>query len=457
MEFRLLGSFQARHGGIPVQLRARRQERRLLAILLLDAGHTVTADRLAELLWDVDDKAMHRGTVHTYMARLRAALRPYDVPVVTQGDGYAVDVDGHTLDISEFEGLVGRVHRASDRGERLQLCDAALDLWRGELLADLFDDRLRERLGRYLDEQRTTLHETRAEAMLELGRPAQVVTDVEPLVDVLPTRERLVAILMTALYRCGRPGDALREYQRCERAMTGNLDLTPGPDLQNLREQIERGDPRLDRPVTPVYQVRVRDQWLPWSVGGHPALDFCNTFAGWGGPRTPGDEWLRSYATLATWLGYADLAEEHVVSRLIWQARQSPVEASSILDEARKLRTYLYASLTHRDDAHAFEVVGRYATAAAKLASFVRDQTGLGRWRVSLRQAGLRLPVHAVALASTELLGDARRYTVQACESPMCGWLFLDDSGRRRWCSVSTCAPRSETGRRLCGTLTTAS
>jgi DNA-binding SARP family transcriptional activator/predicted RNA-binding Zn ribbon-like protein len=457
MEFRLLGSFQARHRGIPVQLRARRQERRLLAILLLDAGHVVTADRLAELLWDADDGATRRGTVQTYVGRLRAALRPYDIAVVRQGDGYAIDVDGHTIDISEFERLVGRVHRATDRGEQLRLCGAALELWRGELLADLFDDRLRNRLGRYLDEQRTTLHETRAEAMLELGHHAQVVTDVEPLVEELPTRERLVAILMTALYRCGRPGDAIREYRRCERAMAGSLDLTPGPDLQNLCGQIERADPRLDRPVTPVYQVRVRDQWLPWSVGGHPALDFCNTFAGWGGPRTPGDEWLRSYAALATWLGYADLADEHVVSRLIWQARQNPLEASSILDDARNLRSYLYASLTNRDDAHAFEVVGRYATAAAKLASFVRDQTGLGRWRLPLRPAGLRLPVHAVALAATELLGDARRYTVRACESPMCGWLFVDDSGRRRWCAVSTCSPQSETGRQHCGALATAS
>ncbi|MFF0433337.1 CGNR zinc finger domain-containing protein [Streptomyces sp. NPDC004327] len=31
------------------------------------------------------------------------------------------------------------------------------------------------------------------------------------------------------------------------------------------------------------------------------------------------------------------------------------------------------------------------------------------------------------------------RLTLRACPSPDCGWLFLDESGRRRWCSLATC------------------
>jgi DNA-binding SARP family transcriptional activator/predicted RNA-binding Zn ribbon-like protein len=437
MEFRLLGPLETSHDGYPAQVRLRRQERCLLAVLLLDSGHVVPVDRLIDLLWDAPP-ASARGVVQTYVGRLRTALRPYAVEVSTRGDGYRLDADKHDLDVDRFETLAGKVFRASDPGERVRLCEEALALWRGELLADLGDERLRQRLGRHLDELRLSLYEIRAQALLDAGQQDRVVSELAPLVARYPTRERLVACLMTALYRCGRPADALLAYQSCHAVMAEQIGTEPGEDLQTLSERIRRNDPRLDRPDVPVYMVRVRDQWLPWAVGGHPALEFCNTYAGWGGPRRPGAEWLRSYAALATWAGYVDLADERTVTRLLGQGRETPLEAASILDDARTLRAHLYACLTRPDDAQAFNVVARHANAAVRVAAFVGDGGGLGRWRVS-RQAGLRLPVHAAALTAAELLADPRRHTVRACANPDCGWLFLDESGRRRWCTLATC------------------
>ena len=49
---------------------------------------------------------------------------------------------------------------------------------------------------------------------------------------------------------------------------------------------------------------------LPISVGGHPALDFCNTRAGWGAPQPK--EYLVSHSHLALWAaenGLLDRAE----------------------------------------------------------------------------------------------------------------------------------------------------
>jgi DNA-binding SARP family transcriptional activator len=50
VEFRLLGSVQIWSGGEQISLK-RRQERLLLAVLLLEPGKAVSADRLMELLW----------------------------------------------------------------------------------------------------------------------------------------------------------------------------------------------------------------------------------------------------------------------------------------------------------------------------------------------------------------------------------------------------------------------
>jgi SARP family transcriptional regulator, regulator of embCAB operon len=106
------------------------------------------------------------------------------------------------------------------------------------------------------------------------------------------------------------------------------------------------------------------------------------------------------------------------------------------------LRTHLYAYLTKPDDRQAFAVVAKFVEAAAKMSVFARDSAGLGRWTLS-RSAGLRLPVHAAARAAADLLADPRRFTVRACPGQHCGWLFLDQSGLRRFCSVATCGKGS--------------
>lgn len=443
MEFRLLGRFEARHEGRPIPLGSRRQERCLLAILLLEAGRIVATERLADLLWDSDPPESARGTIHTYIGRLRGAFKRHGLRIDTSGDGYVVQADGHVIDTEEFAALTRRAADATDPAERVELYGRALSLWRGPLLADLADDRLRQRLDAQLGELRLSASELRAEAQLGMGFHDSVVADLTPLVARHPRRERLVRSLMTGLYRCGRQADALQLYRDTRQALVDDLGIEPGPELQALHEKVLRADPSLDRPAAPLYAVRVRDQWLPWQTSGHPALEFCNTYAGWHGPRLPGSEWLRGYTALAVWAGHMDLADEPTVTRLIKQAQRDPDDAAAVLDEARELRKKLYACLTDTSDAHAFEVVAGFGEAAAKMSVFARGEDGLGRWRLS-SAAGLRLPVYAAARSATDLLADPRRFTVRVCPSSRCGWLFLDQSGLRRWCSIATCGSARE-------------
>jgi DNA-binding SARP family transcriptional activator/predicted RNA-binding Zn ribbon-like protein len=442
MEFRLLGPFEAHHEGERIEAGSRRQERCLLAILLLEAGRLVPIDRLIELLWAGDPPRAARGVVHTYIGRLRATLDRYGMTIATRGDGYLVELGGHGTDVARFTDLAHRAAGAADPSERVRLCDEALGLWRGPLLADVADDRLRHRLDADLAERRLSSVELRAEAHLDLGRHDRVVADLTAPAEQYPTRERLVGLLMTALCRAARQADAIQRYQATRHVLVRDLGVEPGPALQALYAQILRNDPHTVQPDRPVYVVRVRDQSLPWSVGGHPALEFCNTYAGWGGPRQPGAEWLRSYTTLAVWAGYLDLADEQTVTSLIEQGERRPGEAAAVLDEARVLRARLYACLTNPDDRRAFAVVARFAEAAAKMSVFARDSAGLGRWTLC-PDAGLRLPVHAAARAAADLLADPRRFTVRACPGEHCGWLFLDQSGLRRYCSVTTCGKNS--------------
>ncbi|WP_224284268.1 winged helix-turn-helix domain-containing protein, partial [Streptomyces sp. LS1784] len=146
MEFRLLGSFEACHEGESVLAGSRRQERCVLAVLLLEDGRVVTTDRLIDLLWNGNPPASARGTVHTYVGRLRARLRPYAVAIETRHDGYALVPGQHAVDVREFLDLTARAVATGDPGERLRCHGRALALWRGPLLADVADEALRGRL-----------------------------------------------------------------------------------------------------------------------------------------------------------------------------------------------------------------------------------------------------------------------------------------------------------------------
>ncbi|MFY1634961.1 BTAD domain-containing putative transcriptional regulator [Solwaraspora sp. WMMB335] len=436
MEFRLLGHFEAVRDGKPVPVGHRRQERLLLAILLLEAGRTVAIDRLTDLLWDGTPPVSARGTVHTYIGRLRAALSPDGVEITTKGHGYGVaSVD---VDAVRFTDLAREAADTGDPARRVRLGGAALALWRGPLLADLTGEPLRHRLGGPLQELRLSTAEMCAQSLLDMGHHDRVVRDLAGLADENPCREGLVASVMTALYRAARQADALRLYDRAHEALASELGVEPGHELATVHERVLAGDPRLERPAAPVYAVWVHGHWLPWSVGSHPALEFCNTYAGWGGERVPGAEWLRGYPTLAVWAGHQNLLDDDAVARLLTAAARDPLGAAAVLDEARHLRERLYACLTDPTDTRAFQAVARYVEDAARDSVFRRGPDGLGRWHPS-GQSGLRAPLHATARSAGELLADPHRFTVCACPGPHCGWLFLDESGRRRFCSLATC------------------
>jgi predicted RNA-binding Zn ribbon-like protein len=52
---------------------------------------------------------------------------------------------------------------------------------------------------------------------------------------------------------------------------------------------------------------------------------------------------------------------------------------------------------------------------------------------------------YAVAAGAVALLQDPGRLKrVSRCPGRDCGWLFLNTSGRRRWCSMSTCGSREK-------------
>ena len=236
MDVRLLGPLEVRLGDGPVELGPRKQ-RAVLAMLALEVGRTVSADRLAEGLWGQDPPPSAPKMVQLYVSHLRAVLDG-DGCIATRGRGYELQVPGNDVDAVRFERLLEE-SRARE----------ALALWRGEALADVADEPFAAAEIRRLEELRLRAAELAIDADLAAGRHAEVIGELDALVAANPLRERLHAQRMLALYRAGRQSEALAAYRDARAGLVDEIGVEPGAELQRLHDQILAHDAALDPPA----------------------------------------------------------------------------------------------------------------------------------------------------------------------------------------------------------------
>ena len=99
-----------------------------------------------------------------------------------------------------------------------------------------------------LEELRLAAEEDRLDALLASGRHADLVGELEALVERHPLRERLRGQLLLALYRAGRQSEALEAYARARDDLIEQLGVEPGPELRELQVAILNQDPALAAP-----------------------------------------------------------------------------------------------------------------------------------------------------------------------------------------------------------------
>jgi predicted RNA-binding Zn ribbon-like protein len=194
----------------------------------------------------------------------------------------------------------------------------------------------------------------------------------------------------------------------------------------------------------PRYQRRVDGLVLPIDVAGDPALDFCNTLAGWNAaePR----EYLLGYDHLLVWAREAALVDARTARSLRERAEREPEAALLVLERAQDFRSALYAASTNPAAEAPWSEVAQLASAAAGAAVLTRDAPPGRRWRIP-ESAGLDLPLLEVQRAAGALLASTDLHAIRVCPGHDCGWLFLDPRGRRRWCTMAVCGNRAKARR----------
>ncbi|MET8995326.1 BTAD domain-containing putative transcriptional regulator [Amycolatopsis sp. NPDC004169] len=233
----LLGPVQLCHGDEPVPIGGP-AVRGLLALLALRPGKVVGLDEIIDALWGHDPPATARTIVHGNVSHLRRILRDLDgLRILTTPPGYRLDVEPDRIDVHRARTLLERASVATPEVAAALLAEA-LALWQGPALGGV-PDSLR---APELEDLRLAVHGARVDADLELGRHAELIVELSPIVRADPLAERTAGQLMRALYHAGRRGDALELYRTVSRATLRTLGVEPGAELRWLHERVLNDD-----------------------------------------------------------------------------------------------------------------------------------------------------------------------------------------------------------------------
>jgi DNA-binding SARP family transcriptional activator/tetratricopeptide (TPR) repeat protein len=219
------------------------KQRALLTLFLARPNQVLTADWLADALWDGRPPASAQVTLRTYVAGLRRALEP-GRGRRTPGDvlrghpgGYELHVDPESVDAVRFTRLTRAAATAGPvAAERLYV--EALALWYGEPLADAAGLAVLRPDVTRLAQARLAAVEGRHAAAVAAGRHESVLPELHQHVAAHPQREAARATLMLALYRAGRQTAALEVYAAGHRLLTTEFGVAPGQELRALHQQI---------------------------------------------------------------------------------------------------------------------------------------------------------------------------------------------------------------------------
>jgi DNA-binding SARP family transcriptional activator/tetratricopeptide (TPR) repeat protein len=225
------------------------QLRSVLALLVLGVGRSVSVSEMAERLWPDRLPGRVRGTVHTYVARLRRLLGD-DLIQTSSGGGYLIAVPAENVDLCRFRALIRDSRTAASTAAESAALEEALGLWRGRAFADMNDAWLDRQVVPRLTEEWLAAIERQIDLRIQTGQAGEVIAELRELIAGHPTRELLWLRLMDALHRAGRRVEALDTYQQVRAVLAEEFGIDPSHRLQQMHRAILLSDTAPTEPST---------------------------------------------------------------------------------------------------------------------------------------------------------------------------------------------------------------
>jgi DNA-binding SARP family transcriptional activator/predicted ATPase len=223
----LFGHLRTFSDGQPLSLGGNKR-RGLLAYLALFPDANTSRERLADLFWPELPPRRSRHQLSNLLYQVRQELG--EGWLLQEGEQVKLDRTDLEIDVQQFDRLV--------KGGEQELFQA-IELYRGDLLLDLYDEWLTqpryERREAYLSAlARLVQAEQEQENLAAALRHAHLLVSSEPL------REENQQAYLRLLGRMGRRSEAVQHYQKLQRLLKAELGVDPLPETRRIAASIQR-------------------------------------------------------------------------------------------------------------------------------------------------------------------------------------------------------------------------
>ncbi len=242
-----MGRFAVLRGARPVRQAEWKspRARTLLKLLVAHEGQRLPREQVMDLLWPGDEGRKSPAVFNALLHRLRQAVEPgasKDVFCIQQEEGMVgLNRDVVWTDAGQISRHLEKAARLRAEGRKAELLEEyerAIGLYEGDFLAD----------DAYCDWSAPLRDRLRADYLRALegaGRLAEAVGDrdkalgfYERMFQTEPASEKACRWLIARYLSLDRRTDAVRTYERCERALSRELDLEPEEKTKKLYRSI---------------------------------------------------------------------------------------------------------------------------------------------------------------------------------------------------------------------------
>jgi DNA-binding SARP family transcriptional activator/tetratricopeptide (TPR) repeat protein/energy-coupling factor transporter ATP-binding protein EcfA2 len=211
-------------------------QRRIVALLAMHSPNTIRIETLCDVC------GVSRGALRKAVSRLRKVLGE---ALRTETLGYSLDA---LVDVQQFDRIFRHVDDGTGQAvghpvnqDRLDEIDTALALWRGDALAEFFDEPWAQPTVTRLTELRSAALDDRAAQLILHDRASEAVAAMENQVSQEPLRDRSRGLLFRALAASGRQTDALRAYQTYREYLALEAGTEPSVAVRDIERRIATG------------------------------------------------------------------------------------------------------------------------------------------------------------------------------------------------------------------------
>lgn len=230
----LLRPFQVTINARPIAAWPGSKAKSLFKFLLLNRSVSVTKEVLMERFWPDADPASARNSLNVTLYNLRSTMRrlaPKLSIVVHDGGRYTLDRDMQIwTDADAYSAHLARAHvleRADKIDEAMRECEACIDLYRHELLAEDPYETWIHPLREQLRDSFAGVLERLSTYYLARGRDADCVTLSRRLLEIDSCNEQAHRRLIGCYARLGQLHLAHAQYRCCVQVLAKELNVTP--------------------------------------------------------------------------------------------------------------------------------------------------------------------------------------------------------------------------------------